>query len=41
MRKAIVDEGTNSFSEVTAVNGHRGSDKTGNDTPYEPLFFEK
>lgn len=33
MRKAIVDEGTNSFSEVTAVNGHRGSDKISNDTP--------
>jgi hypothetical protein len=37
MRKAIVDEGINCFSDRATVNSHRGNNKTANDIPYAPL----
>ena len=37
MRKGIVNEGTNNFSDVAAFNSYQVSNKTANDTPYAPL----
>ena len=41
MKKGIVNEGTNNFSDVAAVISYQGSDKTANDTPHVYLPWEE
>ena len=37
MRKGIVNEGTNNFSDIAAFNSYQVNTKTANDIPYVPL----